>query len=187
MTTETITIDTDQWAVVPRDLTKAQEYAGCMNGIGPGVSKEVYDVLIAAAPRPEPVQQVVTPELLWSVMRDALQNGSQLECEYRNNEDVYEIFSAKLDAAARDRADKLAAMLQQPAPLPAPAPIPTSERLPTEADADPWGDVAWYDDMRECWTISDWHTPPRIYDRFNSTHWQPTGLQRPPAPGDSHE
>jgi hypothetical protein len=62
-------------------------------------------------------------------------------------------------------------------------PIPTSERLPTEADADPWNRVAWYDDMRGTWILSDWSTPPFKQDWFGATHWQPTGLQRPPAPG----
>lgn len=55
MTIDTITIDTDEWAVVPRVPTKAMVEAG-----GYDYCKEnsdVFQAMLAAAPRPEPVQQ----------------------------------------------------------------------------------------------------------------------------------
>lgn len=56
--------------------------------------------------------------------------------------------------------------------------IPCKERMPTENDADCYGEVY------GCWT--QYHPvliQHRRYDRIDSaTHWQPTGLKRPEPP-----
>lgn len=68
---------------------------------------------------------------------------------------------------------------RQPGARPAqPAPIPTATRLPTEADADWMGCVLAYADDAD-WQLWDWS---RVESRYFS-HWQPTGLARPAAPG----
>ncbi len=49
---------------------------------------------------------------LWSLLRDVLSQGSAIGDDYRNGVYAgYESYSARLDAAARERADQLAAML----------------------------------------------------------------------------
>lgn len=61
---------------------------------------------------------------------------------------------------------------------------PTSERLPTETDADPWGDVAWYDSNCDEYRRASWNSVfGQISKRY--THWQPTGLVRPAEPGEA--
>lgn len=65
-------------------------------------------------------------------------------------------------------------------------PVPTSERLPTEADADPWGFVLAFDadgiaGMKpEGWGLWEWEDVRRGVERL--THWLPTGLTRPQNP-----
>ena len=59
--------------------------------------------------------------------------------------------------------------------------VRTSERMPTEEDSDPWGNVAWYDDLRDFWKIESYKLDPN-HDEFYASHWQPTGLRKPPEP-----
>lgn len=61
-----------------------------------------------------------------------------------------------------------------------PAPIPTSERLPTEADGDCYGNVWWWNTKKETWILLAWSAS--LDDRC-WPHWLPTGLTRPAAPG----
>lgn len=60
-----------------------------------------------------------------------------------------------------------------------PAPIPTSERLPTAADADPWGNVLAFSKAWDVWSFSHWGTVAK----YGNTIWMPTNLTRPAAPG----
>lgn len=60
-----------------------------------------------------------------------------------------------------------------------PAPIPTSERLPTEADGDCYGNVWWWNTKKETWILLAWSAS--LDDRC-WPHWLPTGLTRPAAP-----
>lgn len=69
------------------------------------------------------------------------------------------------------------AELKKEAPRPVPTPIPTSERLPTEADADPWKRVLWWDGLE--WILDRWDISSSRRSDWNYKFWQPTGLQRP--------
>lgn len=186
MATLTITINTDEWAVVPKVLTKAQEYAGCMNGIGPGVSKEVYDVLIAAAPRPEPVQQP-DPWRPNSIKYDhSIHSNPDAKAWADFFVQTFPDLAEKHDLMLGLFANAMMAMhdhlMKQPTPRPVPTAIPTSERLPTEADADFESNVAAFDGM--CWFLVHWSSLYSGFGKKTYTHWQPTHLKRPPAPGE---
>lgn len=58
-------------------------------------------------------------------------------------------------------------------------PIPTSERLPTDEDADPFGEVAWWNSFDEFWQLIAWYDVPA---QPIGSHWQPTGLTMPQPP-----
>lgn len=73
------------------------------------------------------------------------------------------------------------------APQAQPAPIPTSERLPTRDDADDSDHVWWWCSSPGQWELRHYIDGfVQLYRRMY-THWLPTGLTRPPAPGGSDE
>ena len=61
------------------------------------------------------------------------------------------------------------------------APIPTAERLPTKEDGDWCGDIWVFGLYQNDWYITDW----QFAERERHSHWLPTGLKQPPAPGES--
>jgi hypothetical protein len=110
---ETITIDTDQWAVVPRVPTKAMVEAGGYDYCKE--NSEVFQAMLAAAPRPEPVQQSEIPAGAihnGRVLADRLEQNYGFECESGS--------LAMCSEWQEFRAcfEHLANALQQPAPRP---------------------------------------------------------------------
>lgn len=69
-------------------------------------------------------------------------------------------------------------MLEAVAQPLAQVPIPTIERLPTEADADPWGNVLAFSKIWDVWSFAHWGT----IAKYGNTIWLPTGLARPAEP-----
>jgi hypothetical protein len=61
-----------------------------------------------------------------------------------------------------------------------PASVRTSERMPTEADADPFGKVAWWNYVYKFWLLLPWDQ--KLVDKSIWSRWQPTGLRKPPEP-----
>lgn len=193
MTIETITIDTDTHAVVPRRLTaengaKAalmgeffEERAGTKTEVSWTTIKEIWakaiDV-VAAAPRPEAGQSapLSDSDLVNIIYRAGLGHTSDLL--YEKNKDGIEVDYPTVEAR------KLAAFLmRQPdctpktEPRPVPTAIPMSERLPVHTDADYSGLILAFTRFTKEWVLQAWthvHNCPNAY-----THWQPTGLQRP--------
>lgn len=165
MATETITIDTDRWAVeqnqqeardwemkaqgiesvIPYVVSKPDQYllrqlAADKRAEGKRALKEF------AAPRPVPMGELVKS------VEDALIRGLGV-----HRIAPEEFFEQK--------------------------PIPTEEHLPTEADADPFYMVAVYNNLDDRWEFWHWAGTWRL-NLLRHTFWQPTNLKRPPAPGE---
>lgn len=70
-------------------------------------------VAAAEAPQPAPAQAVpLTDGELWSWVRRVMTQGSDIRCDYDSGfHKGYEAYSARLDAAAAERADELMARI----------------------------------------------------------------------------
>lgn len=60
-------------------------------------------------------------------------------------------------------------------------PVATSTRLPTEADADPWGEVLAWNTYGMYWALLKFKD---VTNQGFWSFWQTTNLKRPPAPGE---
>lgn len=126
----------------------------------------IIDELLAAAPRPEPVQPVVEFPPPYALIEIDVDTG--IRVVEKPSHKTVEVFSRKQVLALLSA--------QQPA-----QPIPTGERLPTKADADCFGKV-WARMVVE----GKFHMHPvkmilSVPDAFD--FWLPTGLTRPAEPG----
>lgn len=106
--------------------------------------------------------QVVVPWVPTNKMKKAYYESSISLISYLSNPGYH----AMLAAAAA-------------APQPQPAPTPTIERLPTEADGDYRGRI-WRYNKHGGACVMWFHV--REND-WGYTHWLPTGMKKPPAPG----
>ena len=61
--------------------------------------------------------------------------------------------------------------------------IACSERLPTETDADLYGNVWAYNKKKGYVQLATWYSV-KTYAETVYTHWKPTGLKRPEPPED---
>lgn len=168
MAIQTITIDTEQWAVVPRVLHDYRIPLFTQICYGEHAEKLWRDFL-AAAPRPEAGQQdgAVTDYgsigqqsefiQLFNAAFEALKHGHSIGICW----DLMKCAKAELNKLAK----------QQPAPRP----VPTCERLPTLDDADPWGNVLAFSKIWDVWSFAHWGT----IAKYGNTIWLPTGLVRP--------
>lgn len=162
---ETITIDTEQWAVVPRDLMRRIEDYLSTERVSTG--ERLYNDVLGAmrsAPRPEAVRQS-DAFLVWLPRLVA-----EYEKQARHNEFTPDV---SLDFVKRALAE-----YQHAAKQPTPRPVPTSERLPTLDDADPWGNVLAFSKIWDVWSFAHWGT----IAKYGNTIWLPTGLVRPAKP-----
>lgn len=150
MTTLTITIDTDKWAVVPRvptrEMIDASGYDYCVENV------EAFAAMLAAAPRPEPVQHLPVATVLgcerygvrfsladWEKL-NALPKGARLYVEQPAPRPGFaeqleiKTLSTQLNAVTellRAREREIADLKKE-----APRPVPTSERTYTKAEYD---------------------------------------------------
>ena len=239
MAIQTITIDTEQWAVVPMDLMRRIEDYLSTERVSAGESlyNDVLGAMMAAATQTEQAQQSD---------KDRLRFRSACEISGDKHPEYVRGYEAAMDAVCKaqpapiprnermptqDDADCKAQQAGEPvaqqsglkfpapyalieidvdtgvrvvdqpshktvevfsrkqvldllsaaAPQPEqPKPIPRNERMPALADADPFGMVAWWNSFDNFWVLTNWDSKPA---RPIFTHWLPTGLKMPPAPG----
>ena len=57
-------------------------------------------------------------------------------------------------------------------------PISFKKRAPSRNDADEWGQVAYFDEMRNLWRLGRWNDD-LTDDEFYASHWMSTGFVRP--------
>lgn len=221
MTTETITIDTDKWTVVPREATDKMAKYGAVAAMLHYESDAIrcYAAMLEAAPRPVPVQadEMVSRFLSWKLPEDFAPDchisfdlaaaksrpqswpiGTNLFTAAQAKEMVLHMLK-KHRLEEGERATKAVAALigafdgigagrkarrddrEVLSVIEEPRPVPTSERLPTEADADCEGFVRAFNVVNEKWYL---YRVEHVVEDGNISHWQPTGLQRPPATGE---
>lgn len=175
MPIETITIDTEQWAVVPMELLSElaeslaceldARYPAC-NRAYPSQERKYQSAMepvfksraLLLTQQPEQAQQSddVLAAALDNLMHD---NYERSQCGSKNRQADADLIRAAL------------ARTQHPAPRP----VPISERLPTAADADVTESVWLFNKMVRKWYLYHWRDVETAY----ISHWLPTGLQRP--------
>ena len=191
----TVQIDADEWAVVPRVPTVSTEmkikFLGMFSwdeeapyydehgvihdhvarhavpwDLCKAIFKQMADHWISAAPPPEPVP--TNANLVREI--DVLLNGEAGAAPQASLCDLVAQLRSVVNLTGKPA-------LSQPEPV---QPVPTGERLPTEADADCFGQVWGFSRSLKRWLtvrLMDYHALTS-FKRFHS-HWQPTGLQRP--------
>lgn len=126
---------------------------------------------------PQPAQQGSAIEA-WKVTGgyygDTLHfsHSAAKEAAERSNE------AAELNSGSHWRQAKIVPLVEAPQPE-GDGGIKCSERLPTEADEDPRGDVWVWDKIFDAWVLANWES---VGDITDYTHWMPTGLKRPTPP-----
>lgn len=196
MTIETITIDTEQWAVVPRRLTaengakaalmgEFHEMAGSVRvSVSWPTIKEIWAkaVDVVAAPQPEQAQlsDAWAPH---SINYDrSIHSNPSAEAWAALFIQTFPGLADKHDLMLGWFANAMMAMhdhlMQQPAPPNVQRPVPISERLPTAADADVTESVWLFNKMVRKWYLYHWRDVETAY----ISHWQPTGIVRPAEP-----
>lgn len=195
MTIQSITIDTEQWAVVPRvptqEMVNAAKY-GVHAGLSVFKWADGYYAMLAAAPRPEAGQQ----KYQRPVCRGSWALGSACgKCERCEETRPQQPAPRPVPTCETCNGNGMIGgpSYYQPdeggvpcpdcaAPRPVPVAIPTSERLPTEVDADWMGFVYAFASDGSGWGLWEWiHVAD---DPDYLTHWQSTGLTRPADPAE---
>lgn len=199
MAIERFELDTEQWAVVPRVPTE-EMLRGLVGPSGYTSIRlvEAFLAMLAASPRPEAGQQKYQRPVCrgsWALgsacgkcerceetrpqqsaqrpvpTSDQLRFASACEISGEKHQEYVRGYEAAMDAVCRAR-DKQ--------PEYPPGGYPTSERLPTEADADCFGNV-WarlaVADRYDLYPLRFVMSRPEAFD-----YWQPTGLTRPAEP-----
>ena len=113
---KTVTFDDTQWQLVPKEPDDDIR-AAMVSARNKGVKRQMSEVKIAAdcwragieaAPQP-PVAQVDERRAsgeLWSFMRSVLTQGVDIWHDHNgHNHKDYEVYSARIDVAARERAE----------------------------------------------------------------------------------